>query len=1251
MRLQYLEINGFKSFPERADLSFDHGVTAIVGPNGCGKSNVIDAITWALGEQSAKTLRGERMEDIIFSGSDARKPTAAAEVRLNLARVRTPSREMQSDEQSNGVVGGNPDPSNNVQLQTITRDVELGRRLYRSGESEYLIDGEVCRLRDVQDLLMDSGVGIKAYAVIEQGKIGQILGARPIERRQLLEEAAGVTKYKTRRRAAELKLEAAQQNMTRIDDIVFEVKRQRQALKRQAAKARQYRRLREELRRSENVLLVRRYRTLLQAIDVAQTRLVAAQTVEQAAATQVSEGESRHDRLRLELTERESQAAATRDAAHTRELEVGRLKQQIEFDGQRATVLATTCANLKTELETLETSRDLVRLELDKQLMVARERDKTKDQVTQVIAKEEAKYDEARRVIDERERDVETIRSEVFSIASACTTLRHTMDNAAGEGNRLAGDLAKLEVEASDLRIEAEGVTLDQELTQGVLQRAQETLETTRLAAVTRETELVSTLNESASRGKALYLQQHGLTEMTARLKSLDELVATRAGYDDAARVILSETNDSVEHLGSVADYIETDARFERAVEACLSAVLQYILVRHQDQMVEGLRLIRERNLGKCGFLIVEGAVRERTYHAPANASVVPISSVVRITGPYASAIERAINPAWVADSFEKAVAAAEIMTGNIATLDGEVFRGPFLVEGGGKQGDRGILTTKREIKELKASIAIAQDDVTRLGGEVSTLNATGDKIKAEASELKTEQHEQEKVLVGIELRLARAVEENQRIMRKQELVETERRRTEGEKQNLHERQVEAHDSITRLEVEGRVTDERLSSAQQRLVEAREAHEKQGRRTSEEKVTLAALAERSTALVSELTRLEELARELEVKIATRTAEHDQTIRQGSELEVKIRESQQLLDGDVARFESLTEDMRLSDQQLVELRAQVEEREIYAHDARHRLDEQRAIVSELTVAHATALADLSHLSSSCVESFQMSPDQVVTEIEKLEEGVINLDTTSLEPDQEEFETEEDKVGEPTDEDDPEIAGTMNETSISVGSQESEMPISGEDVVERLRLKIERLGPVNLMAIDQFDELETRYEFMTNQRKDLVESINSTGQAIKRIDQSTRERFREAFTAINKHFQETFATLFGGGRAGLVLLDEADLLESGVDIIAQPPGKRLQNVQLLSGGEKALSAMALMFAIFKHKPSPFCLLDEIDAPLDDANISRFVEMLRGMQTQTQFILVTHNRRTMEIADRLYGVTMEEPGVSKLISVQLN
>jgi len=412
----------------------------------------------------------------------------------------------------------------------------------------------------------------------------------------------------------------------------------------------------------------------------------------------------------------------------------------------------------------------------------------------------------------------------------------------------------------------------------------------------------------------------------------------------------------------------------------------------------------------------------------------------------------------------------------------------------------------------------------------------------------------------------------------------------------------------------------------------------QARRTAEAKAAHAALTERATALAADIKRLEEAGRELESRVTSRRDELLRTESRREELRGSIVAAEAALDADLRAFDELRRNVREAEERGAGLRVAFEEHESRIKEARRQLESVRAEVAQLDVARATSEADLTHLSAACVESVQATLDEVSAEVEQLEREGMLASPRPVDDAPEPSELEGDAES---------VAAAAAETA----KLEVAPALTADEMVLDLRAKIDRMGPVNMMAIDQFDDLEARHLFLTTQRKDLIDSIAATSDAIKKIDKTTRERFTDAFTVINQNFEKTFATLFGGGRAGLLLLDESDALESGIDIIAQPPGKRLQSVQLLSGGEKALTAMALMFAIFQYRPSPFCLLDEIDAPLDDANIGRFVEMLQGMQDYTQFILITHNRKTMEIADRLWGVTMEEPGVSKLISVQLN
>jgi chromosome segregation protein len=1297
MRLERLEINGFKSFSDRSELAFDKGVTAIVGPNGCGKSNVADAITWVMGEQSAKSLRGERMEDVLFSGSDARKPTAAAEVRLRfsgvLKTISGPALPMGGDEVHSGnghsgnghngnghhasgngngqgsvpfgasALGGPNAPLSRAEaeelIQSVAREVEVTRRLYRSGESEYLIDGEVCRLRDVHELLMDTGLGAKAYAIIEQGKIGLILSSRPTDRRQLIEEAAGVTRYKSRRRSAELKLEAARQNLTRIDDIVFEVEKQRGTLKRQAGKARRYQRLRDELRRCEKVLLARKYRQLAEAIASARTHLAEARERESLASAHVAEVESHLSRLRIELVEAESRATATREAAHSCELTINRQEQQIAFDVEQVHALEARTATMVVEVEALEARREPARATLEARRLAAAAANAERDRAAATLAAGSEAYESAHCEIEGLEADVEAARSEVFSAINSATALRHALEHAGATSDRVGEMLSKLDVETSDLGIESDRVAADRAAAAEALRRAQLAIEDTRIARLARESELASARIEHEWRARVVRSGEHELAGMEGRLKSLEELEAARAGYGDAARTLLAQANGKVGQKGAVADYLEVDTGFERAVEACLADLLQHVIVERPEQAAAGFGLVRDAGAGRCGFLIADpstpdglpfepggvAAAQEGVESAPSVAAaglsraetavpegVIPLSSVVRVSGAYAAGIRRATGDAWIADSYERAAIASRLTPLAVVTPEGDVFRGPCLVTGGLHHEARGILETKGEIKDLRGRIQAERETLLHLADETAALEATITQASNAIAALAAEHHKQEKAVVSQDAQLQHAVDEATRLSQKSEQLARERRQAAEERETIDRRQIEARESIARLEHDQRAADDRLTAAQRHLFEAREAAEDLSRRAAEARAAHAALVERAGALASEVQRLEEAGAELEARAHSLVTERDEARRRIDDLLSAIAAGKVKLDADVLALDGLRHDVRSADDAVSSLRVGADEHEATIKDRRAALEAVRATVTELDLARATAEGDLSHLAASSLETVQATLDEVVVEVDELErQGGAMPDSRVI-------------CAEEHDESDEGVAADAVAAA-------TVLALTAEEAIGTLRAKIDRLGPVNMMAIEQFDELETRHAFLTTQRKDLVDSIAQTTEAIKRIDETTRQRFAEAFAAINRNFQETFSTLFGGGRAGLTLLDENDPLESGIEIIAQPPGKRLQSVQLLSGGEKALTAIALMFALFKFKPSPFCLLDEIDAPLDDANIGRFVEMLRSMLRHTQFILITHNRKTMEIADRLYGVTMEEPGVSKLISVQLN
>jgi len=1280
MHLERLEISGFKSFSDRSELAFDRGVTAIVGPNGCGKSNVADALTWVLGEQSAKSLRGDKMEDVIFNGSDARKPTGAAEVRLRFGNVIVPPSLLKEMGEEVHEANGNGHGGGIAELvEPTTREVEVTRRLFRSGESEYLIDGQTCRLKDIHELLMDTGLGAKAYAIIEQGKIGMILSSRPTDRRQLIEEAAGITKYKARRRSAELKLEAAQQNLTRLEDIVYEIDKQRGSLKRQAAKARRYTRLRDEMRRWEKVLFARRYRSLSEAIEAARTRLNEARTNEAAASARLAEVENELGRIRIELATADTTATQAREAVHAHELEINRRQQQIALDTQQAEMLLGRAQELDVERQQLESRREPERLALEARRHAATEAAVQRDAASALASAAADEYTQAWMAIEALEQDVEKARGDVYAVLNTITALTAAHDSAAAQRERAVGTHERLEVEARELGADLERARAQRMAAAEALHRAQEGLDSARVGRAARESELATARVEHEWRSRDVRTREQELAGMDARLRSLEEIDAHRGGFADAARMVLVNANGKVGQMGAVADFINVEPRYERAVEACLGDLLQHVLVERLEHVSAGLKLIRQEDAGRCGFVVGHpdgtsaevhsatgvvstfrsmfsgggdsggsAAASQPAFVAPEG--TVALSSVVRVGGPFPAAIHAVMGGALIADSFEAAARIAPTVPYPVATIEGDVFRGKYVVTGGDKTENRGILATKREIKELREKITEGRASLDRLIGETAGFEQAMAHATAAIAGLTEEFHRQEKSIVGVQAQAERAADDESRVQLRADLIGNEINKAREEITSLDARQLEARESITRLNEQKIGAELALAETQRRLGEARDTAEGLSSKAAEARATHAAMIERSAAALSEVSRMEELAAELERRVESCTRDVALMREQRERLLNAIVDGQRLMDEDVATLEGLRLEMIVADELAVTIKQQAEKQEDTIRDARRAVDALRALAAEVDVQRATAESDLTHLAQQAVDTVNASLDEIRDEVTAMEAaGQVQPDVRAIRA-AEAVDADELEEGMDASAFASEDAEAQRDSADSAG-EEAAPAMTAEEAIAELREKIDRMGPVNMMAIEQSQELEERHLFLSTQQKDLVDSIAQTNEAIAKIDETTHARFREAFAAINENFGVMFSTLFGGGKAGIMLLDENDPLESGIDIVAQPPGKRLQSVMLLSGGEKALTAIALMFGMFKYRPSPFCLLDEIDAPLDDANIGRFVQMLQSMMDKTQFIIITHSRKTMEIANRLYGVTMEEPGVSKLISIQLN
>jgi chromosome segregation protein len=1179
MRLEKVEIVGFKSFCDKQEVDFQGGVTGIVGPNGCGKSNISDAISWVLGEQSAKSLRGASMEDVIFAGSQSRQPLGMAEVNLKVS----------------GLNGNSPDGN---------PECVVTRRLYRDGTSEYLMNGDICRLKDIHELFMDTGLGSKAYSIIEQGKIGQILSTKPTDRRALIEQAAGITKYKARRRQTQLKLEAAQQNLLRVNDIVHEVEKQLESLKRQASKARRYRTLREEMQGVERVVFGRRFEGLQELLQSIEERHRAESEREQAASLALDTEEAQMEARRTGLYEEEARLEEVRGRLNELTLAVDRhqgrsgyCKEQIADAESRATAARTEAGELEARVTpltmSLETARqDEARLRAQVEAAEA-EAQGAEAGLQQAIATQTA-----------TEAQQEAARDQQVVLMSRLAALANARESVSGNAERANADLLKLAAETEELRRERERVTALRDTAETLRREAEallETLTTQRLDAGARESAARARAESHTREAEGLQSERDSLA---GRLASLEEMVATHSAFDEGVRTLL-ERPDGLEMLGVVADSVETDSAHERAVEAFLGDRLQAIVTPDSATAIRGIQFLESSGAGRGTFLPLGSArhefncdcLRDVQRAEPKVAAL--LSDLYRVTGPHALPIRASLPNGLVFATLEDAL---DVQGRNPAipcvTLAGETIRG-CMVEGG--RAVKGLLAPRREIREVAARLEQIEPALVAARAGLAEQSRLAEAALAEARDLETRTHAAEKELVAIRHDLGVAAEEMTRIERKGAILDTERRQAEDEKGAAAVRLAEIEQALLSGESDRLAGTERLVALTSAMTEARASTDAAQSRASAARADLAALRERVTAALAETRRLTQDHEDLLARIAAAQARGAEMDARRAEISAELAECERLLAEALVERDRVVGETAVVEDRVRDLRNEIEGREQGLKERRREREMLREALSDLEIQKARAGSDLDHLARECHQA---------------------------------------------------VGQTSAEAAASLSDEDRAKDVAALEVeIQEGRDRLEKMGPVNVLAVEQAQELEERHVFLTAQRQDLLDSISELDRAIKGIDKASRERFQEAFAVINQHFGEIFKQLFGGGTAGLSLIDEEDLLESGIDVMAQPPGKRLQSVMLLSGGEKALTAIALLFAIFQYKPSPFCILDEVDAPLDDANIGRFVRMLDGLKEQTQFVLITHSRKTMEIADQLYGVTMEEPGVSKLVSVRLS
>ena len=1276
LKLKKLQILGFKSFCDRTELKFHgDGVAAIIGPNGCGKSNISDAISWVLGEQSAKTLRGARMEDVIFAGTRDRKPTGMAEVSLTLidpesydgpdvadptqidiqddipeddwdeAVIRAKAAketERLTEEALPGRSEGDDEPlfsmppavrakvvsiataapeaghvvlkirRRKFQQQQHAGEIHVTRRLFRSGDSEYLLNGKMCRLRDIQELFMGTGLGPESYALIEQGRIGQILSSRPTDRRAIIEEAAGITKFRTKKRLAEARLEEAKLNLNRINDIFEEVTRQMNSLKRQASKAERYAKLREEMRAKLRVVLASKFAQLeLESEEIdAQINSLSEDMRQQSETVQ---------QLETEQTDRthrgygiENEIRENRERLNQIKLEAERAQARQRHNEERCAELVVRSAASNAELAqarhrltSLEAERDSNRQVLES---AAAELAAAQSQ----LANCHTEANLAASALAELERQQEASRLAIMEAVAAAANQRNQLTQAE---ERLAA------VDREGQRLQAEMSTATSQVEAFGGQRGQLALEfesvSQRVAGLTQE--ILHTR-------EALDTKRRTETEAKIHLDSLRAEYASAIGKKGSLEAVIAEhgySTESVRRLfqsgglqgglapaGVLADFLEVEPQYEGVVEDFLRDELNYIVVKSWDAADEGLRLLRTDVDGRATFLVhpddsqakFSFIVDEAGRPAAPSQSILPLKHTIRVLDGFGKSLE-VILPKLrdgyiVPDPGVGRNLALENPDAFFLSQSGECFHNVTVT--GGKQRSEGPLSMKRELRDvlrLLSEIERAMQDeqmrVNTLGREIKDLTSLLDRLEEEKREADKQAMTSGHLLRQLDAEMARVRERLDISVRELNRLSAERAEQQAlisarqaEMAGLEQKRVE-------LEQMTAETQAQLSAArQQRDIAAQEA--------SQHVARVATLEERHHAAAGVLARIESLVTELSERVASLTSQIEGAIVEKMQRETENQQiAVSLLDLEAERNTTEARDGLLQFES-EQVRARLAEIEEALRHARQLLDQARDRKGDLSATAAKLQSDGQYMAETCLNDLGVQRHELMA--------------------------------------DPTIP-------LAVGEQ-----LALEDQVYReMRARLDAMGPVNMMALEEYKETAQRHEFLDTQRKDLLESIENTQATIKEIDTFSRQKFEEAFGRINENFQTTFKKLFGGGHAFMRLTDEENSAESGIDVVASPPGKKLQNVLLLSGGEKALTALSLLVGIFQYQPSPFCILDEVDAPLDEANIGRFTELVKEMSVQTQFVLITHSKKTMSIAPVLYGVTMQEPGVSKLVSVR--
>jgi len=1258
-RLQRLEITGFKSFADYTEVVFTgKGITAVVGPNGCGKSNVSEAIAWVLGEQSAKNLRGQEMKDVVFQGTKKRNPSGMAEVVLHLVRDETEylseeteledidaklgeidenavdvdvieAEHLQDDTEDETLLAETIDTEEELETVQVAQvgsaqviqkkvarkrrwkprnfaldfapgeAVSVTRRLYLSGESDYLLNDKSCRLRDIQDLFSGTGLSGANYAIVEQGRIGQILSSKPSNRRGLIEEAAGISKFRKRQRAAESRLESAKSNLSRITDIVAEIEKQTRSLQRQANKTKRFKILKEELRQLLKQTYAAEGKGLSLKVKELETKLSEANKNEREILGNVSEKDEAFRESTGLARAAEENLTEVRANHAKNALERDRAERELQYQEQQIKELETRSSVLDAEIKNTGERIRLIGNEIERLEKEAAKESEKADSEQQILLKAESEY---RAKLDEM-REIE-----VDLDGERESHLEHT---AAVE--RLAEIERQFETNLEKLRERIEGLHREHERAEKVFSERKEEAE-----------DLANSVREERSKLEALHAEKQGLvdeansareklvteeetlkslrdkySQQKHRLDTLKELDENRAVYAPSVQKLFAEQKKiGVSFLGTLADEIRVGEKAESVIENLFGTFLQTVLVKSEKDAKKAVKYLNENNLGRIPVLVFD---TESQSKKDAKGNDKSIASFLGIGKDFEKVLSKVFPremSAKVVDSIEKAKAGSDEI---VITRNGDlIIGGKLYISGNANSNEKNasLLALKRELRELGKSTKKTHKETERAQEKVDKTLALLTGKEDEIVDLQAFIVKNERELLSHEIHSKSLVQEIERAERHKKVVKDEISQIENEIKQIEKRRIESQKNAKTAEKARILSTEKIENVAKQLSGVRQIVEAENESLSEKRTLAQVAAERKRSSQNALGRLKTENADLESRIERQRIEKEQTITRVEE----IANSQ------VGLKEQIVSAEKELSQEEVELKEAIR----HLKEARETTDSMSARLAELNKASAMARDERA--------AFEINHAETVTRLESLTEKCaqdLNAEFSEL------------------------VENTELEEDFDL--------VESRERVSELRDKLERFGAINMLALDELGETEERLEFLTSQRTDIVDSIDAAEQALSEIKRRSRQRFKDAFEAINENFTNFFQELFGGGQGEMKLLEAEDILESGIEIVAQPPGKRLQNMLLLSGGEKAMTAIALVLAIFKYRPSPFCLLDEVDAPLDDANVGRFVNRIAEMSEKTQFIVITHNKRTMEAAKALYGVTMQEAGVSKIVSVR--